>query len=65
MSTYRHNDSPPVPFHAMCTGMAVSMHAEIKALHGLLLDAAESLGVSPEDTEKAIVYRINQEGEER
>ena len=58
MSKYRHNDNPPVPFHSMCNGMAVSMHLEIKALHKLLLAAALDQGVSPEDAERAIVRQI-------
>ena len=55
---YRHNDNPPIPFHVMCNGMAVSMHLEIKALHHLLLAAALDQGVSPEDAERAIVRQI-------
>ena len=34
------------------------LHCELKAIYGLLLDAADSLGISKEDTEKAIKYRI-------
>jgi hypothetical protein len=33
----------------------------LSALHGLLLDAAKSMDISPEDTEKAIVYRLTRE----
>ena len=58
MSKYRHRDIPPVPLHAVCNGMAVSMHFEIKALHKLLLAAALDQGVSPEDAERAIVRQI-------
>lgn len=62
---YRKEENPPVPFHAIDSStwqrVAASMHQEIKALHGLLLDAAESMGISPEDTEKAIVYRLTGE----
>ena len=38
MSNYRHDDKPPVPIHCLCNGMAVSMHAEIRLLYGLLCD---------------------------
>ena len=62
-NNYRNNDKPPVPFHAIDSGLAASMHAEIKALHGLLLDAAESMGITPEHTERAIVYRLRERGE--
>ena len=58
---YRKEENPPVPFHAIDSGLAAAMHREIKALHGLLLDAAESMGISAEDTEKAIVYRLTGE----
>ena len=58
MSNYRNHDRPPVPHHAICNGMAVSMYREIKALHHLLLAAALDQGVSPEDAEQAIVRQI-------
>jgi hypothetical protein len=58
---YRKEETPPAPFHAIDSGLTTAMHREIKALHGLLLDAAESMGISPEDTEKAIVYRLTGE----
>lgn len=60
MSDYRSMERPPVPLHAIDSGLAASMHAEIRALHGLLLDAAESLGIAPADTEKAIIYRLEE-----
>jgi hypothetical protein len=60
MSNYRHNENPPVPFHALDSGLASSMHLEVRALYGLLLDAADSLGIAIEDTEKAIDYRIQE-----
>ena len=58
MSKYRHRDISPVPLHAVCNGMAVSMYREIKALHKLLLATALEQGVSPEDVERAIVRQI-------
>jgi len=58
---YRKEENPPVPFHALDNSLAAAMHREIRALHRLLLDAAESMGISPEDTEKAIVYRLTGE----
>ena len=58
MSDYRHNANPPAPFHVLDSGMAASMHFEIKALHKLLLAAALDQGVSPEDAEQAIVRQI-------
>ena len=60
MSDFRNMGDPPHVFHALDNGLAAAMHAEIKALHGLLLDAAESLGIAPADTEKAIVYRLEE-----
>ena len=60
MSSYRHLEKPPVPFHALDSGRASSMHLEVIALYGLLLDAAHSLGIAIEDTEKAIDYRIQE-----
>ena len=65
MSNYRHKDGPPVPFHELDRGLANSMHLEVRALYGLLLDAADSLGVTAEQTEKAIVYRIEEAKRER
>ena len=62
---YRHLDSPPVPFHALDNRLAASMHAEIKALHALLLAAAADQGVSPEDAERAIVRMIEIKREEQ
>jgi hypothetical protein len=60
MSKYRHLEKPPVPFHAIDSALASSMHREVRALYGLLLDAADSLGIAVEDTEKAIDYRIQE-----
>tara|TARA_Y100000590_G_C14948813_1_gene724158 strand:- start:191 stop:394 length:204 start_codon:yes stop_codon:yes gene_type:complete len=60
MSNYRHLEKPPVPFHALDNRFAAQVHREIRALYGLLLDAADSLGISIEDTEKAIDYRIQE-----
>ncbi len=53
-----------MPFHALCTGLVASMHAEIVALHGLLLDAGDSLGISPEQTEKAIAFRVQEQSQD-
>ena len=64
MSKYRHRVTPPVPIHAACNDMAAAMHREIKALHALLLAAADDMGVSPEDTERAIVRMIEIKKEE-
>lgn len=60
---YRGMEKPPVPFHAICTGMAVSMHAEIKALHGLLLESfrLRDDGVYVEISEEEITKRIEEE----
>lgn len=55
---YRGMEKPPVPFYALDSAMAVSMHAEIKALYALLLAAADDMGVSPEDVERSIVRMI-------
>jgi len=60
VTDFRNMERPPVPLHAIDSGLAASMHAEIKALYGLLLDAAKSLGINPDDTEKAIVYRLEE-----
>ena len=57
--SYRSNPCP-VPLHALDSALVAAMHREIKALHGLLLDAADSMGISPADTEKAIDYRVQQ-----
>lgn len=58
---FRKNRKPPVPFHALDNSLAAAMHREIRALHRLLLDAADSLGISPEETERTIVYRLKAE----
>ena len=55
---YRHNDNPPVPFHTLDNALAAAMHLEIKALHKLLLAAADDQGVSLKDAERAIVRQI-------
>jgi hypothetical protein len=55
---YRGMPNPPVPFHAIDHGLAASMHAEIKVLHGLALSRGEALGITPKDTERAIAYRL-------
>jgi hypothetical protein len=60
MSNYRHLERPPVPWHVLDNGLAASMHLEVRVLYGLLLDAADSLGISIEDTEKAVDYRIQE-----
>lgn len=64
MSNHRNNPRP-VPFHYLDNALVASMYAEIRALYGLLLDAATSMDISPEQTEKAIDHRIQQETEGR
>jgi hypothetical protein len=64
---YRNSDKPPVPFHAIDSGLAASMHAEIRLLYGLLCDVTESLFSLTGDTfneetvERAIARRIQEE----
>ena len=59
-----HRNQPrPEPHHYLDATLVASMYAEIRALYGLLLDAAASLDISPEQTEKAIDHRIQQEKE--
>jgi len=60
MSNYRHLEGPPVPWHVLDKGLAASMHLEVRVLYGLLLDAADSLGIAVEDTEKAIDCQIQE-----
>ena len=58
VSMYRHRDSAPMPLATIDNYLVWVLHCELKAIYGLLLDAADSLGISKEDTEKAIKYRI-------
>jgi hypothetical protein len=65
MSNYRHSDKPPVPFHSMCNGMAVSMHRELKAVHEVLVSLWKGCGhPDAEHIENLIVEKINQAKEE-
>ena len=59
MSNHRNNPRP-APLHYLDNALVASMYAEIRALYGLLLDAADSMGISPEQTEKAIDHRIQE-----
>jgi hypothetical protein len=65
MRSYRHLEGPPVPWHVLDNGLAASMHLEVRVLYGLLLDAADSLGIAVEDTEKAIDRQIQEATKER
>ena len=56
-----HRNNPrPLPFHSLDNALVASLHAELKAIYGLLLDAADSMGIAPEQTEKAIEHRIQE-----
>ena len=62
MKDQNYRNSPtPLPFHALCSGLVASMHAEIVALHALLKDHLHGLGV--EVIEGMVTERI-EEGEE-
>lgn len=59
---YRDNPDPPVPFHALCTGLVVSMHAEIRVLHSLLKSEVRSSGkTQPQNLEELITAYIEEE----
>jgi len=61
MSNYRHTEKPPVPFHALDSNLAASMHAEIRALYSLLKDQIGWADRHVQEIDKMVGERIKEE----
>ena len=57
------NKPVPVPFHAMCNAMAVSMHAEIVALYSLLKDQIGWADRHVQEIDKLVAERLKEQEE--
>ena len=60
---YRNNDKPPVPFHAIDSGLAASMHAELRALYSLLKDQIGWADRHVQEIDKMIAERLKEQEE--
>ncbi len=59
---YRNQEKPPVPLHALCSGLVASMHAEIRVLHSLLKSEVRSGGKTQvQNLEELITAYIEEE----